>query len=86
MRPRHPRKPIEEAVQYAESLGWRVEMSDGHVWGILLCPERSREGHRISVYSTPRSAENHARRLRQFIDQCEHGQGNRKWEPNTHSP
>ena len=31
MRPRHPNKHIEEAIQYAESLGWRVE---SHVAGM----------------------------------------------------
>jgi hypothetical protein len=52
MRPRHPNKPIETVVQHAESLGGRVEMSHGHAWGFLLCPERSREGCRIGVNST----------------------------------
>lgn len=26
-RPRHPKPEIEKAVQYAEGLGWRVELS-----------------------------------------------------------
>jgi hypothetical protein len=29
-RPRHPDKHIERAFRYAESLGWRVEISNGH--------------------------------------------------------
>ncbi len=74
MRPRHPNKHIEEAVQYAESLGWRVEMSDGHAWGIMLCPEHGREGCRFSIYSTPRVPEHHARYLRKRIDGCTRGQ------------
>jgi hypothetical protein len=54
MRPRHPNKHIEESVQYAESRGWRVEISNGHDWGRLFCPEPSRDGHIVGVYSTPR--------------------------------
>jgi hypothetical protein len=73
MRPRHPDKHIEAAIQHAESLGWRVEMSNGHDWGHLLCPERSREGCIIGVYSTPKSGENHAKRIRKRVDQCRRG-------------
>jgi hypothetical protein len=72
MRPRHPNKHIEEAVQYAEEHGWRVEMSEGHNWGFVLCPERSREGCSIGVYSTPKVPEDHARRIRRGVDRCTH--------------
>lgn len=71
-RPRHPKPEIEKAVRYAEELGWRVEMSNGHAWGRLFCPFASREGCIISVWSTPRSAENHARQLRKRVDGCHH--------------
>jgi hypothetical protein len=71
-RPRHPKPPVEAAVRYAEQLGWRVEMSNGHAWGQLLCPFVSREGCRVSVWSTPRVAENHARQIRKVIDRCPH--------------
>ena len=71
-RPRHPNKHIESAVQYAESLNWRVRMSPAHAWGHLLCPLQTREGCRISVWSTPRNPENHARQIRRDIDACRH--------------
>lgn len=71
-RPRHPNKAIESAVQYAESLGWVAEISNGHAWGHLYCPFSSREGCRLSVWSTPRRPENHARQLRREIDKCAH--------------
>src|SRR5258708_5195009 len=32
-RSRHSDKHIERAVQYAETLGWRVVLSNGHAWG-----------------------------------------------------
>ena len=71
-RPRHPKPPIEAAIRYAEQLGWRVEMSNGHAWGHLLCPKSTREGCIISVWSTPRVAEHHARHIRKKIDSCPH--------------
>jgi hypothetical protein len=72
-RPRHPNKHIEKAIQFAESLGWRVEISEGHAWGHLLCPLATRDGCMISVWSTPRNAEIHARQIRREIDRCPHG-------------
>lgn len=71
-RPRHPNKHIEAAVQYAESLGWRVWVASGHAWGHLYCPLQARQGCRISVWSTPRNPENHARHVRRDIDACPH--------------
>jgi hypothetical protein len=72
-RPRHPNKHIELAIRYAESRGWRVRLSDGHAWGHLYCPQRTRNGCIVGVYSTPRNRENHARQLRRVIDLCPHG-------------
>ncbi|MEZ6102670.1 MAG: hypothetical protein R3E01_27330 [Pirellulaceae bacterium] len=71
-RPRHPNKHIENAVSYAESLGWRVEISGGHAWGRLFCPQSSREGCIVSVWSTPRKPENHARQIWREVDLCPH--------------
>jgi hypothetical protein len=72
-RPRHPDKHIEAAVRYAEGLGWRVRKSKGHAWGRLLCPAGTRDGCIISVWSTPRDPENHARHIRRDVDGCPHG-------------
>jgi len=71
-RPRHPNKHIESAVQYAEALGWRFKKSKGHAWGHLYCPHNTRDGCRISVWSTPKHPENHARHIRQEVDDCLH--------------
>jgi hypothetical protein len=71
-RPRHPDKHIERAVSYAESLGWTVKLSQGHSWGFLLCPQHSRDGCRVGVYSTPRNCENHARQITRDVDLCPH--------------
>jgi hypothetical protein len=71
-RPNHPNKHIESAVQYAESLGWRVKVATGHAWGRIFCPHRARDGCQYSVWSTPKSPEHHARHLRHKIDSCPH--------------
>lgn len=71
-RPRHPKPPIEKAVAYAEQLGWRVELSQGHAWGRLYCPHSTRAGCIIGVWSTPKVAENHARHIRKGVDACPH--------------
>lgn len=71
-RPRHPNKHIEAAIQYAESLGWRVQMSQGHAWGRLFCSQGGRGGCIISVWSTPKNPENHARHIRREVDHCPH--------------
>jgi hypothetical protein len=82
-RPRHPNKHIEAAVQYAEGLGWRFVKSKGHAWGRLFCPEPSRVGCIISVWSTPRKPENHARRIRSEVDLCPHGDTHEEGEEGT---
>ena len=61
----------------AERLGWVVERRSGHAWGLLKCrkhDDQCRCGRfcRMSVWSTPRSAGNHARQLITRIDGCIH--------------
>jgi hypothetical protein len=72
MRPRHPTKEVEAAVSEAELLGWRFVKGKGHGWGRLLCPKNDREGCQISVWSTPRNAEDHAKDIRRSIGRCAH--------------
>ena len=74
-RARHPHKEIEAAVAEAESRGWRVLVGGSHAWGFLYCPERSRDGCRVSVHSTPRDPEAHARRVRREVAGCPHAPG-----------
>lgn len=71
-RPRHHDKHIERSICYAESLGWRVEMSKGHPWGKMYCPECSRDGCIVVVKCTPRNPENHARQICREVDLCPH--------------
>jgi len=70
----HPNKHIRAAIRYAQSKGWRVSKAGprAHIWGIVWCPETSREGCRIRVMSTPRNPEQHARDIRRGVDGCPH--------------
>jgi hypothetical protein len=74
-RQKHPTKEIEKAIVYAEKNGWVYKESgkSSHAWGRLLCPLHAREGHQLSVWSTPRNAFNHAQQIKRLVDQCQHG-------------
>ena len=57
-------------MQAAEDSGWRVVLSNGHAWGHLLCPNHTRDGCMVAVWSTPRSPENHAKAIRRAVARC----------------
>ena len=85
-RSRHGSKAIEAALSYAEEHGWRVEKASGHAWGRLYCPWndsdcRCGEFCIVSVWSTPRNPEGHARQIRRVIDGCTGGSVSEEDEP-----
>lgn len=72
---RHSKPEVEEALQYVEKHGWRVERGGSHCWGKIYCPYNSKEcrggGFCItSISSTPRSSGNHAKQIRRVVDNC----------------
>jgi len=74
-RAKHPKKEVEQALRHAELLGWRVEPGGSHAWGRMYCPRnvsecRCGEFCITSIWSTPKSAGNHARQLRRVVDNC----------------
>ena len=71
-RSRHPNKEIEAALNYAESLGWRVEKAKGkgHAWGRMYCRFANRRGCKMSVWSTPGVPEDHAERIVKKVNNC----------------
>jgi hypothetical protein len=75
-RKKHPNKAIEEAIHYAENHGWRYKKAGGsaHAWGRLLCILQDREGCGMSIWSTPRSPETHAKQIRKRVDSCPHNE------------
>jgi hypothetical protein len=71
--PRHPNKEIQAALEYAQRMGWTViKSAKGHCWGIIRCPH-GRGGCQKSVWSTPKSPQDHAKDIRRFVDKCPHG-------------
>lgn len=73
-RKKHTHKVIEKAVLYAEQNGWLLKETGGsaHAWARLLCPLHSRIGCSMSVWSTPKNAESHAKQIRRRVDVCIH--------------
>lgn len=69
-RPRHTNKEVEDAVAYAEGLGWTWR-KQGH-WGRLYCAHADRDGCQVGVNGTPKNAGNHARQIVRAIDRCPH--------------
>lgn len=73
MAPKHTKKEVREALEYAAENGWRL-IEGGH-WGILLCARADRDGCRVSIAGTPKNAGNEAKRIRKRVDQCPHDEG-----------
>jgi len=74
-RSRHTSKEIEAVLCELEELGWVVVKGKGHVWGILRCPANDKECRcgtfcQMSVWSTPKNPERHAKNLRQKALSC----------------
>jgi hypothetical protein len=72
LRARHPRKQVEAALRQAEMRGFRVETNRAH-WGIVYCPgNRTGKCPPLSVNGSPRSADNEAKRINRYVDNCDH--------------
>ncbi|PTN55725.1 hypothetical protein C9J98_03870 [Stenotrophomonas panacihumi] len=74
-RRKHPHPDIEDALRHAEAQGWRIKVGGGHAWGRMYCPYnnvlcRCGEFCLVSIWSTPRVPEHHARQLRRVVDSC----------------
>lgn len=76
VRPRHPKKEIEVALDYAEQHNWRIVKVDrGHAWCRLYCPYNDKECRCgafcvISVWSTPKVPHDMAERIYHVVDKC----------------
>ena len=70
-RNRHPKKEVEDALQYAEAHAWTViDTASGHRWGVATCPGDCSPP--MSIWSTPRNPGNHARQIMRNVDRCPH--------------
>ncbi|HHL2560843.1 TPA: hypothetical protein ACQ31I_002754 [Yersinia enterocolitica] len=70
----HPNKHIQAAIEYALSKGWVwiLPGDSAHCFCKLRCgnPEGEHRAHQMSVWSTPKSAENHAKQIRRKVNHC----------------
>lgn len=68
---KHPNKHIREAIEYAVENGWDVVDTgkSGHAFCRLKCNVGHAE-HLFSVWSTPKSPENHAKQIKTKVKQC----------------
>lgn len=74
-RKQHPKKEVEAALQHAEANNWTVEVGGAHAWGKMYCPYndvecRCGEFCITSIWSTPKSAGNHAKQLIRVVNNC----------------
>ena len=74
-RKQHPKQEIEDALRYAESHGWRVDVGGSHAWGKIYCPYNDKECRCgefsiASIWSTPKNAGNHAKQIKRVVDNC----------------
>lgn len=58
----------------AESAGWRIEKAGPRAkpWGSARCAYANRDGCRLSILSTPKSAQNFAKQIRKAVAACPH--------------
>jgi hypothetical protein len=77
----HSRNQVRKALDEANKAGFDVEDTSrhGHSWGYVRCRKC---GQKFSVWSTPRSADNHAKQIRHFITRHSHPE--REGEPDDH--
>ncbi|WP_234703033.1 hypothetical protein [Xanthomonas euvesicatoria] len=73
-RKEHPKKEVEQALRHAEQHGWRVESGRAH-WGVMFCPTNDgicgcKDHCMTAIAGTPASPQNHAKKLRSYVDRC----------------
>ena len=66
----HPNKHIQAASAYAISQGWLFRASNGHAFGRLQCALPQHREHMMSIWSTPKNPEQHAKQIRRKVDEC----------------
>ena len=67
-RKKHTSKEIEAVILELEALGWSLIEGKGHCWGILRCPANDQDCRcglfcQMSVWSTPKNPQQHAKKL-----------------------
>nr|WP_318381681.1 hypothetical protein [uncultured Enterobacter sp.] len=68
----HPDKHLRAAIDYALSEGWTFTPggASAHCFGRLVCGSPGHKDHMMSIWSTPRSAQNHAKQIIRMVRRC----------------
>ncbi|HNC04454.1 MAG: hypothetical protein H6996_07070 [Moraxellaceae bacterium] len=68
---KHPNKHIREAIKHAMANGWEIVDAgkSAHAFCRLRCVAGHTE-HQMSIWSTPKSPENHAKQILHKVQQC----------------
>lgn len=68
---KHPNKHIQAALVYAQQHGWEIVASvkSAHAFCRLRCLQGYTE-HQMSVWSTPKNPENHAKQILRKVKEC----------------
>lgn len=74
-RKKHSKKEVEAALNYAEGLGWKIEVGGSHAWGKMYCPYNDKDCRCgefciSSIWSTPKNPSTHAKQIRRVVDKC----------------
>ena len=69
---KHPNKAIRDAIAEAVASGWSLVEAGGsaHCFCRLRCGIPEHSDHMMSVWSTPKNPENHARQILRKVRQC----------------
>ena len=75
----HPKKEVRKVLKELRAAGWTIEIASGahsHRWGTATCPHDHPDGTGRTrrcvhgIRSTPRSQDDHAKRLRDALRTC----------------
>lgn len=68
---KHPNKSIQAALEYAKKHGWEIVPygRSAHSFCRLRCKQGHTE-HQMSIWSTPRNPENHAKQILRKVKEC----------------
>lgn len=66
----HSKKQVREALDDAHAADFGIwQTPAGHRWGYLECGKCAQQ---LSVWSTPKNADNHAKQIRRFVQRHGH--------------
>ena len=68
---KHPNKQLREAIKHAMANGWEIAEAgkSAHAFCRVRCAGGHTE-HQMSIWSTPKSPENHAKQILHKVQQC----------------